>query len=53
MSNDLKLTYMSNLELNTLVSDVVSLTKAVFSSKRFLISANSEICVADDFVQDD
>ena len=53
MSSDLKPTYMLNLELNTLVSDAVSLAKAMFSSKRLLISANSEICVADDFVQDD
>ena len=44
---------MSYLELNALVSDAVSVTKAVFSSKQLLISANSDVCVADDLVQDD
>ena len=53
MSSDLMCTYMSNFELNTFISDAIFLVKAVFSSKRLLISANSESCAADDFVQDD
>ena len=46
-------TYMSNHEVNVLVSDAAVLIRALFSSKRLLISANSEICVVDSFVEDD
>ena len=52
-NNQVQPTYMSNIEPNSLISDPVVLIKALISSKRLLISANSEVCVADECVQDD
>ena len=43
--------YRSNLEPDFLVSEIAVFTKALFSSKRLLMSAMSVFCIAEDFAR--